>query len=150
MQEESGTTTPQEGAPSASTPCIVPVITDDDKEDSDTNANSPFSITDLVAVIDPAALEMLMDRCGERAPAWAKLCKSLPMGKGKPSFLCFTGALRHDIEAVKIADLTNKLGVDEALSGAASITMYVLGGLLYDPRLAELDNGPAGTSTDLL
>ncbi|KAJ2840819.1 hypothetical protein FBU31_000098 [Coemansia sp. 'formosensis'] len=150
MQEESGAATPQEGAPSASAPRIAPVITDDDEEDSDTDADAPFGIADLVAVIDPAALETLMDGCGERAPAWAKLRKSLPMGKGKPSFLRFTGALRRDIEAAKIADLTNKLGVDEALSGAATIATYVLGGLLYDPRLAELDDGPAGTSMDLL
>ncbi|KAJ2813828.1 hypothetical protein H4S07_000378 [Coemansia furcata] len=93
---------------------------------------------------------MLMDGCGERAPAWAKLCKSLSTGKGKPSFLHFTGALKRDIEAAKIANLTNKLGVDEALSGAATIATYVLSGLLYDPRLTKLDDGPAGTSMDLL
>ncbi|KAJ2810238.1 hypothetical protein GGI24_007063 [Coemansia furcata] len=93
---------------------------------------------------------MLMDKCGERAPAWAKLHKSLPMGKGKPSFLCFTGALKRDIDATKIADLANKLSVNEAFSRAATIAMYVHGGLLYDPQLAKLDDSPAGTSMDLL
>ncbi|KAJ2833512.1 hypothetical protein GGI24_000826, partial [Coemansia furcata] len=149
-QEESGAATPQEGAPSASAPCIAPVVTDDDEEDSDANADSQFGVAELVEVIDLAALESLMDGCGERAPTWAKLRKSLPMGKGKPGFLRFTGALKRDIEVAKIADLTNKLGVDEVLSRAATIAMYILGGLLYDPWLATLNDGPAGTSMDLL
>ncbi|KAJ2840684.1 hypothetical protein FBU31_000208, partial [Coemansia sp. 'formosensis'] len=143
--EISGATAPQAGAPSVSTPRVASNIAE-----VDSNADTTFSVTDLVKVLDPVTLESLMDSCGSGAPTWAKLQKMFPTGKGKLSFFHFTGVIKRDIDAAKIPDLPNKLVVNEALSGATTLATYALAALLYDPRLAELNDGPASTSLDLL
>ncbi|KAJ2820559.1 hypothetical protein GGI24_004447, partial [Coemansia furcata] len=63
-QEESGAMDPQGDAPSASAPCVAPAVTDEDEEDSDADTDDPFSVTDLVNVLDPATLDALMGSCG--------------------------------------------------------------------------------------
>ncbi|KAJ2813829.1 hypothetical protein H4S07_000379 [Coemansia furcata] len=143
--EISGAAAPQAGAPSASTPNFASNVAE-----VNSNADATFSVTDLVKVLDSVTLESLMDSCGSGAPTWAKLRKMFPTGKGKLSFLHFTGVIKRDIDAAKIPDLPNKLVIDKALSGAATLATYALAALLYDPRLAELNDSPAGTSLDLL
>ncbi|KAJ2811480.1 hypothetical protein H4S07_002039, partial [Coemansia furcata] len=150
LQEESGATDPQGDAPSASAPHVAPAITDEDEEDSDADADDPFSVTDLVNVLDPATLDALMGSCGASTPAWTKLRKTFPAGKGMLGFLHFTGLLKRDIDTAKIAELPNKLRVNEAFSGAATLATYALASLLYDPRLGEINNGPAGMGLDII
>ncbi|KAJ2821427.1 hypothetical protein GGI24_004220, partial [Coemansia furcata] len=59
-QEESGATDPQGDTPSASAPHVAPAITDEDEEDSDADTDDPFSVANLVNVLDPAALDVLV------------------------------------------------------------------------------------------
>ncbi|KAJ2840583.1 hypothetical protein FBU31_000295 [Coemansia sp. 'formosensis'] len=101
-------------------------------------------------MLDPAALEALMGSCGASALAWTKLRKTFPARKGTLGFLHFTGLLKRDIDAAKIADLPNKLGIDEAFSGAATLATYALASLLYDPRLGKIDDGPARMGLDII
>ncbi|KAJ2816331.1 hypothetical protein FBU31_006618, partial [Coemansia sp. 'formosensis'] len=54
-------------------PRIAPVVADEDKEESDTDADSPFSVADLVDVLDPATLDLLVGSCGASTLAWTKL-----------------------------------------------------------------------------
>ncbi|KAJ2833425.1 hypothetical protein FBU31_001910 [Coemansia sp. 'formosensis'] len=141
---------PKVVSPSTGAPRVVPVIANEDNEDSDAYTDSPFSITDLIEVIDPSTLETLMDGCGERAPAWSKLRKSLPASKSKLSFLHFTGTIKRDIDAAKIPNMANKLIVDEAFSGTTTITTYALASIIYDLRFAEIDDGPTSAGLDLI
>ncbi|KAJ2833424.1 hypothetical protein FBU31_001909 [Coemansia sp. 'formosensis'] len=75
--EISGVAAPQAGALSASTPCVAP-----DVAEVNSNADTTFSVTDLVKVLNPITLESLMDSCGLEAPTWAKLRRMFPQVRG--------------------------------------------------------------------